>query len=67
MSEDRTYEGRRISSRTPLYNSEGDLLGHFPPHRVLHLIGEGKVRIIGTKHRITALKFLSVEELRERE
>lgn len=64
MSLHHYHEGRRISSRTPLYDHAGAELGKYPAREIIRLIDSGRVFIIGTKHRIKGLRFLGPDPAR---
>lgn len=51
-------ENRRISARTPLYDHAGAVLGHYPRERVLEIMQQPGVLVIGSRKRIFALHFL---------
>ena len=48
---------RRISARTPLYDHAGQVLGWYDPGTIRRLMRRHDVHVIGTRHRVTGLRF----------
>lgn len=48
---------RRISARTPVRDHAGEVLGHYDRSTIRRLMGRSDVHVIGTRHRVTGLRF----------